>query len=317
MMSPILSSLSNSSSGPKPRVSSRISRTSRWRSLRLSSGFSVSQRYSTTPLISFRSVLGSISAMRFISSRSTNRMWMCRLSVSNCICAGSASLTGSIDRGAGAGTGAGGGVVAEAPGGDADPWDVPSGAVGESAAEGPAPWPWDVLGPNGARPNPRNMDRLSSQELEKSRKESLAGLGGSLFGLGPQLAGHLEEDLVRAASLADLGDRHAPDPRSLEDLGRIGDLPGDRHLQGLLGLLDADLGLDRAGAVGHQLDAFGQAIELLEQAEQPRAVAQAGQIELDDDQDHVRHLEGREVGRLESLAGVDHHGRERGLEQAE
>ena len=47
MMSAILSSLSSSSSGPKPNVSSRISLTSRWRSLRFSSGFSVSQRCST------------------------------------------------------------------------------------------------------------------------------------------------------------------------------------------------------------------------------------------------------------------------------
>ena len=53
MMSAIFSSLSSSSSGPKPNVSSRISLTSRCRSLRLSSGFSVSQRCSTTPRISF------------------------------------------------------------------------------------------------------------------------------------------------------------------------------------------------------------------------------------------------------------------------
>ena len=74
MMSPILSSLSKSSSGPKPKVSSRISLTRRWRSLRFSSGFSVSQRCSTMVRISLRSVFGSISLTRFISSRSTS--WM-------------------------------------------------------------------------------------------------------------------------------------------------------------------------------------------------------------------------------------------------
>ena len=74
MMSPILSSLSSSSSGPKPKVSSRISLTSRWRSLRLSSGFSVSQSCSTTPRISLRRVFGSISLTRFMSSRSTSCM---------------------------------------------------------------------------------------------------------------------------------------------------------------------------------------------------------------------------------------------------
>ena len=84
MMSAILSSLSSSSSGPKPNVSSRISLTRRWRSLRLSSGFSVSQRCSTTPRISLRSVFGSISLTRFMSSRSTRRMWMWRFRVSYC-----------------------------------------------------------------------------------------------------------------------------------------------------------------------------------------------------------------------------------------
>ena len=108
MMSAIFSSLSSSSSGPKPKVSSRISLTSRCRSLRLSSGFSVSQRCSTTPRISLRSVFGSISLTRFMSSRSTRRMWMWRLSVSYASSAGSGSLDASRGRAAAGGDGVGG-----------------------------------------------------------------------------------------------------------------------------------------------------------------------------------------------------------------
>ena len=59
------------------------------------------------------------------------------------------------------------------------------------------------------------------------------------------------------------------------------------------------------GPVDHQLDPIGHALELLEQIQQPRRVPQAGQVELDDHEDHVGHLEGDEVGRLEPLAGVD------------
>ena len=101
MMSPILSSLSKSSRGPNPNVSSKISLTSRCRSLRFSSGFSKSQSCSTTSRMSLRNVLGSISAMRFMSSRSTSRMWIWRLSASYCSWAGSISLAASLLRGGG------------------------------------------------------------------------------------------------------------------------------------------------------------------------------------------------------------------------
>ena len=66
----------------------------------------MSQSCSTTPRISLRSVLGSISAMRFMSSRSTSRMWMWRLSASYCSWAGSTSLAASLRRGGGGGGGA-------------------------------------------------------------------------------------------------------------------------------------------------------------------------------------------------------------------
>ena len=56
MMSAILSSLSSSSSGPKPKVSSRISSTSRCRSGRLIAAFSASQSRSTRMRISLRRV---------------------------------------------------------------------------------------------------------------------------------------------------------------------------------------------------------------------------------------------------------------------
>ncbi len=93
MMSPILSSLSRSSSGPKPKVSSRISLTSRWRSLRLSSGFSVSQSCSTTPADLVAQQLRDRS--RRSDSCRVDRpacAWMWRLRSSNFSWAGSGSL---------------------------------------------------------------------------------------------------------------------------------------------------------------------------------------------------------------------------------
>ena len=77
---------------------------------------------------------------------------------------------------------------------------------------------------------------------------------------------------MRPAPLGDVAERHALDPRLLEDLGRVGDLPGDRHLQGLFGLLQADLRFERAGPVDDQLDPIGQAVELLEQRRAAAAV---------------------------------------------
>ena len=72
MMSATPSSFSRSSSGPKPKASSRTSSTSRSRSDRLRSGFSVSQRCSTTTRISRRSESPSSSEMRVKSSFSTS-----------------------------------------------------------------------------------------------------------------------------------------------------------------------------------------------------------------------------------------------------
>ena len=80
---------------------------------------------------------------------------------------------------------------------------------------------------------------------------------------------------------------------SWNSLGRIGNLPRDRHLQGLLGFLLTDLPIARAGPVDDQLDPVDQSLVLAEQAEQPRCVSQAEQVELDDDQDHVGDLERR------------------------
>ncbi len=86
MMSAIPSSLRRISSGPKPKVSSSTSSTSRSRSPRFSSGFSVSQRCSTTRRISRRSVSPSRSPSRERSSLSTSLPWISRLRSSKSIC---------------------------------------------------------------------------------------------------------------------------------------------------------------------------------------------------------------------------------------
>ena len=162
MMSPILSSLSNSSSGPKPSVSSRTSLTSRCRSLRFNKGFSESQSCSTTPLISLRRVLGSISAMRFMSSRSTRRVWMWSLSDSYFACSGSTSLGASPRRRTGfpAGTT---GVMAGACITGAGSAGFPGGG-GSSATEALGPNVCGALGANGPRASPFNISVDSSYQ---------------------------------------------------------------------------------------------------------------------------------------------------------
>ena len=50
---------------------------------------------------------------------------------------------------------------------------------------------------------------------------------------------------------------------------------------------------------------------------QPGGVPQAGQVELDDDEDHIGDLHRGEIGRLEPLAGIDHDRAEGGPEQAQ
>ena len=61
--------------------------------------------------------------------------------------------------------------------------------------------------------------------------------------------GDLQDRLVDAAARRDRVDRHPLGPRRVDDLGRVGDVPGDRHLQRLLGLLQADLA-SRASPLG-------------------------------------------------------------------
>ena len=152
---------------------------------------------------------------------------------------------------------------------------------------------------------------------KKAANRPLRGFDAGSSAAGRQRAGHLEEDLVGRLPLATSASGTPLILRLLEHPGRVGDLPGDRHLQGLLGLLLADLRVARAGPVDDQLDPVGQAVELRKSAIKPRRVPQADQIELDDDQDHVGHLERREIRRLEPLAGIDDDGAEGGPEQAE
>ena len=83
----MVGSLSSTSSGPKPKVSSSTSSMRRSRSMRLSSGFSVSHSRSTTRRISRRSVSPSRSLTRDRSSLSTSLPWMRRLSSSKLLVA--------------------------------------------------------------------------------------------------------------------------------------------------------------------------------------------------------------------------------------
>ena len=78
----MVGSLSSISSGPKPNVSSSTSSMRRSRSMRLSSGFSVSHRRSTTRRISRRRVSPARSLTRDRSSLSTSLPWIRRLSSS-------------------------------------------------------------------------------------------------------------------------------------------------------------------------------------------------------------------------------------------
>ena len=101
--------------------------------------------------------------------------------------------------------------------------------------------------------------------------------------------------------------RAAPlDSRFLERLGRVGYLPRDRHFQGLFGLLQTDL--------RHSNEPVRFATSLTRSANPSNSRNRPSnrdvfrrqiKIELHDHQDHVGHLERREVRRLKPLAGID------------
>ena len=76
----------------------------------------------------------------------------------------------------------------------------------------------------------------------------------------------------------------------------VGKLPEDLAADRLLGLLQADL-VVQADAIDHDLDLVLDPVHLAERHHQPHDVAQAGQVELRDQQDVVGHFQGHHVDR--------------------
>ena len=122
---------------------------------------------------------------------------------------------------------------------------------------------------------------------------------------------------MRTASLGDFTERHSFHPRLLERLGRIGNAPGDRQLERLLGLLGVDLHSHESPRLTTSLTRSISPSNSRNKASSRAVFLQAEQVELDDHQDHVGELERREIGRLEPLAGIDDDGRKRRSQKAE
>ena len=151
--------------------------------------------------------------------------------------------------------------------------------------------------------------------LKEGREQSLARFGflGRREGSYARAIWRIAWWALLPVAIASIG---TPLARAAKNsLVALGIVKRDRHPQRLLGLLQADLRIVRPGSVDDQFHPVEQAVKLLEQLHQPRRVPQTRQVELEDHQDHIGHLECDEVGRLEALAGVDEHRGERRLEQ--
>ena len=75
----------------------------------------------------------------------------------------------------------------------------------------------------------------------------------------------------------------------------VGQLPEDVPPDRLLGLLQTDVAVVQSDAIDHDVDLLLQAVDGFERHHQPHDVAQAGQIQLRDQQDLLGGLQGRHV----------------------
>jgi len=70
---------------------------------------------------------------------------------------------------------------------------------------------------------------------------------------------------------------------------------------------DAFLAIEKPSAILDQPHALANTLELPQHLKKPRSVPQTDQIQLHHHQNQVGHLERGEIGRLQSLAGIDDH----------
>src|SRR5581483_5376895 len=234
-MSLIVGSLSSTSSGPKPNVSSRTSSMRRSRSMRLSSGFSVSHSRSTTRRISRRRVSPARSLTRDRSSLSTSLAWMMRLSSSRLLPLRSALVWLTL------------------------PMRLPLML--------PVLMPLrplcrrDMVRYLGCGLRGRLIDRFALPRLPKREEAAPLLLRGG--GLAAQRLGQAGDARLRPTLGGVRQQRHAGVARADHRLVVVGDLPEDRLADRLGGLLQADLAVVAADPVEHDLDLRAQALLLV------------------------------------------------------